>query len=169
MSVLVDKDGLPARSPGERTDTDAPSGVDPVHLHGLPVAPGDRVQESEPDTISLGPQFKEALQDFMKTWRAPEPRELGPRDEEAQPSAPDALPVWVQLMNAIVHFTKTWVPPAEPGMVAPAPTTKEVLAAAPFDAVAAEAEEPSGVDLALAHGPLAAGSSGVQESDADTT
>ncbi|MFS8066645.1 MAG: hypothetical protein ACMG6S_09770, partial [Byssovorax sp.] len=40
---------------------------------------------------------------------------------------------------------------------------------APFDAVAAEAEEPSGVDLALAHGPLAAESSGVQESDADTT
>ena len=99
MSVLVDKDGLPARSPGERTDTDAPSGVDPVHLHGPPVAPGDRVQESERDTTSFGPQFKEALHDFMKTWRAPEPRELGSRDEEAQPSAPVALPVWVQLMN----------------------------------------------------------------------
>ena len=140
-----------------------------MHLHGPPVAPGDRVQESERDTTSFGPQFKEALHDFMKTWRAPEPRELGSRDEEAQPSAPDALPVWVQLMNAIAHFMKTWVAPAEPGMIAPAPTTKEVLAAAPFDVVAAEAEEPSGVDLALAHGPLAAGSSGVQESDADTT
>ena len=76
MSVLVDKDGLPARPPGERTDTDAPSGVDPVQLHGPSVAPSDRVQESEPDTTSFGPQFNEALQDFMKTWRAPEPREL---------------------------------------------------------------------------------------------
>jgi hypothetical protein len=166
MSVLADKDGLPARPPGERTDTDTPSGVDPVHLHG-PL--GDRVQESEPDTTSFGPQFKEALHDFMKTWRAPEPRELGSRDEKAEPSAPDALPVWIQLMNAIAHFTKAWVAPAEPVRVAPAPTTKDVLAAAPFDAVATEAEEPSGVDLALAHGPLAAGSSGVQEIGADTT
>jgi hypothetical protein len=168
MSVLVDKDGLPARPPGERTDTDAPSGVDPVHLHGPPVALGDRVQESKPDTTSFGPQFKEALHDFMKTWRAPEPRELGSRDEEAEPSAP-TLPVWIQLMNAIEHFTKTWVAPAEPVRVAAAPTTKDVLAAAPFDAVAAEAEAPSGVGPALAHAPLAAGSTGVQESDADTT
>jgi hypothetical protein len=104
----------------------------------------------------------------MKTWRAPEPRELGSRDEEAQPSAPDALPVWVQLVYAIDHFTKTWVASAEPVRVAPAPTSKDVLAA-PFDAVAAEAEAPSGVDVALAHGPLAAGGRGVQGSDADTT
>ena len=168
MSVLVDKDGLPARPPGERTDTDAPSGVDPVQPHGPPIARGDRVHESEPGTTSLGPQFKEALHDFMKTWRAPEPRELGSRDEEPQPSAP-SLPVWVQLMNAIEHFTKTWVAPAEPGRVAPAPTLKDVLAAAPFDAVAAEAEQPSGVDVALAHGPVAAGSNGMQERGADTT
>jgi hypothetical protein len=168
MSVLVDKDGLPARPPGERTDTDAPSSVDPVHLHGPPVTPGDRVQESEPDTTSFGPQFNEALQDFMKTWRAPEPRELGSRDEEVQQSAADTLPVWVQLVYAIVEFKKAWVAAAEPVMVAPAPTTKDVLAAEPFDAVSAEAEEPSGVDPALAHGPLAAGSRGLQESDADT-
>ena len=61
LSVLVDQAGLPARPPGERADTDAPSGVDPVHLHGPPVAPGDRVQESEPDTTSFGPQLNEAL------------------------------------------------------------------------------------------------------------
>jgi hypothetical protein len=169
MSVLVDKDGLPARPPGERTDIDAPSGGDPMHLHGPPIAPDDRVQESEPDTTSFGPQFNEALQDFIKTWRAPEPRELGSRDEEVQQSAPTTLPVWVQLVYAVAHFTKTWVAPAEPGMVAPAPTTKDVLAAAPFDAVAAEAEQPSGVDLALAHGPLPARGEGVQVSDADTT
>jgi hypothetical protein len=44
-----------------------------------------------------------------------------------------------------------------------------VIAAEPFDAVAAEAEAPSGVDVALAHGPLAAGGRGVQGSDADAT
>jgi hypothetical protein len=169
MSVLVDKDGLPARPPGERTDTEAPSRVDPVQLHGPSVESGDRVQKREPGSASLGPRYTEALQDFMKTWRAPEPRELGSRDEETQPSAPDALPVWVQLVYAIDHFTKTWVASAEAVRVAPAPTSKDVLAAAPFDAVAAEAEAPSGVDVALAHGPLAAGGRGVQGIDADTT
>jgi hypothetical protein len=168
MFVLADKDGLPARPPGERTDTDALSGVDPVQLHGPPVESGDRAQEREPGSASLGPRYTEALQDFIKTWRAAQPPELGSRDEEVQQSAPATLPFWVRLVYAVAHFTKTWVAPAEPGMVAPAPTTKDVLAAAPFDAVAAEAEQPSGVDVALAHGPLAADSSGVQESDADT-
>jgi hypothetical protein len=169
MSVLVDKDGLPARPPGERTDTDALSGVDPVQRHGPPVESGDRVQERELGSASLGPRYAEALQDFIKTWRAAEPPELGSRDEEVQKSAPATLPFWVRLVYAVAHFTKTWVAPAEPEMVAPAPTTKDVLAAAPFDAVAAKAEQPSGVDVALAHGPVAAGSSGAQESDADTT
>ena len=91
-----------------------PDPEQPAHVRVVLVDADDRVRESEPDTASLGPQFNEALQDFIKTWRAPEPRELGSRDEEVQQSASHALPGWVQLVYAIVEFKKTWVAATEP-------------------------------------------------------
>jgi hypothetical protein len=97
MSTLVDKPRLCVQPPGERTDASAPSGADPAQVHGPLVARGDGVQESEPDTNSLGHQ----------------------------------------LLAAIKQVKATLAAPTEPMVIAPAPPTRDVLPASPFDIEAA--------------------------------
>jgi hypothetical protein len=67
------KDMLP-ESPFDAVaaDAEAASGVDPALMHGPLVAPDDGVQQSEPDTTSIGYQLLKAIRQFNATWVAPE-------------------------------------------------------------------------------------------------
>ena len=72
MSTLFDESRICVQSPGERTDADVPTGGAPAQVRGPLVARGDGLQESEPDTNSLGRRLLEAMKQFMATWVAPE-------------------------------------------------------------------------------------------------
>ena len=62
MLTLFDQSRLSAQPPDERTDTDAPSGVDPAQRHSPLVERGDGVQESEPDTTALARKLLAAIE-----------------------------------------------------------------------------------------------------------
>jgi hypothetical protein len=88
MSTFFDKSRLCVHPLGEGTDPGAPSNVDPARVHGPLVARGDEVQESEPDTNTLGHQLLEAIKQAKATLAAQEePRVVAPA-----PPPKDVLP-----------------------------------------------------------------------------
>ena len=79
MFTLFDNSRLCGHPPDERTDAEAPSGVDPAQVHGPLVARGEGVQESEPDANALGRQLLAAIEQVKATLAAPkEPVAVAP-------------------------------------------------------------------------------------------